>query len=187
MWSHWTAVWSDDGPTWESQHQSLVQRLGLILMTTTQQCPRRPPATNRGPWPGLSLWFVDWDLRLACWLLEIDTHTHAGTRTHIHPHATQVQTKLMILITITCWEHKHTLRVLINYYTHTYTHNQAKLISTLIHFFSTRLWSVCVCWGACATGCWLSLHTSHRNNTHMQDTTVRGGANHFVPQLATFY
>lgn len=49
-------------------------------------------------------------------------HTHTHTRrlsvcapTSTHPHSALRQTKLMILITITCWEHKHTLRVLINY------------------------------------------------------------------------
>lgn len=84
--------------------------------------------------------------RLRFYLLERYAHTKSLAHTDTHPHATQVQTKLMILITITCWEHKHTLRVLINYcraqihtltysHKHTHTHNQAKVISLQARFF----------------------------------------------------
>lgn len=65
--------------------------------------------------------------RLRFYLLEKYAHTKSLAHTDTHPHATQVQTKLMILITIACWEHKHTLGVLINYcraqiHTPTYSH-----------------------------------------------------------------
>ena len=89
----------------------------------------------------------------------IHTHTHSLNPTHTH--STQAQTLLMILITITCWEHKHTLRVLINYcrahiytlpYTHTFKLNQ--LHSNAVFFLKAISESrMCVCVGVCVCVC----------------------------------
>lgn len=144
--------------------------------------------------------------RLRFYLLERYAHTKSLAHTDTHPHATQVQTKLMILITIACWEHKHTLGVLINYcraqihtptyshtHTHTHAHNQAKLISLqarfFFFFFKWFLKCVCIYTPVLQDDVWLGSKVKKRKiprkptNTHTHTQDMWGFSGHFFSEF----